>query len=68
VYIAPPQYHGIWKKALMALDLNVSWLGSDAWAIAQIDPKEYEPLNLANLIEFDQRKYGTTLLVFWERL
>ena len=67
IYIAPPQYHGMWKKALLILDKNPDWLVEDGWAIAQIDPKEYEALTLENLSEFDQRKYGSTLLVFYER-
>jgi 16S rRNA (guanine(966)-N(2))-methyltransferase RsmD len=67
VYIAPPQYKEMWSKALTLLDGNPAWLGEDCEVIAQIDPKEYLPIELANLVEFDQRKYGTTLLVFFER-
>ncbi|MBW8010077.1 MAG: 16S rRNA (guanine(966)-N(2))-methyltransferase RsmD [Chloroflexi bacterium] len=66
VYIAPPQYLGLWKKALIVLDANPGWLVEDAWVIAQIDPREYEKLPLENLSEFDQRKYGNTELVFYE--
>jgi hypothetical protein len=39
----------------------------DGWVIAQIDPIEYKSLELENFSEFDQRKYGSTLLVFYER-
>lgn len=67
IYIAPPQYQGLWKRALFALDANPAWLAENAWAIAQIHPKEYEPLDLRHLTEFDQRRYGSTLLVFYER-
>lgn len=67
VFIAPPQYKGMWKRALEALDQKANWLVEDAWVIVQIDPKEYEALELQNLLEFDQRRYGTTLLVFYER-
>jgi len=35
--------------------------------IAQIHPVEYQTLDLVNLYEFDQRKYGSTILVFYER-
>jgi 16S rRNA G966 N2-methylase RsmD len=49
------------------LDENIGWLSNDGWAIAQIDPKEYQELNLENLEEFDNRKYGTTLLLFYQR-
>ena len=67
VFIAPPQYQKLWKRALLALDANPAWLVEDGWAIVQIDPTEYEQLALQNLDEFDQRKYGNTLLVFYER-
>lgn len=67
VFIAPPQFHGLWQRALRALDAAPGWLVEDGWAIVQIDPKEYEALELANLDEFDQRKYGNVLLVFYER-
>ncbi len=65
IYIAPPQYEGLWKKALILLDANPKWLSDDAWVIVQIHPVEFEQLNLNNLAEFDQRRYGSTLLVFY---
>jgi hypothetical protein len=34
--------------------------------VAQIYPKEYEPLELATLVLADQRKYGSTLLCFYQ--
>lgn len=67
IYIAPPQYKGMWKKAMLALDNQPDWSVSDGWVIIQIDPKEYEELPLNNFSEFDQRKYGNTMLVFYER-
>jgi len=67
VYIAPPQYQEMWSKALIFLDKNSDWLTNDGWAIAQIDPTEYQQISLENLEEFEQRKYGSTLLVFYER-
>jgi len=67
IYIAPPQYHEMWTKALKELDDNPGWLTEDGWAIVQIDPKEYMSLELKALDEFEQRRYGTTLLVFYQR-
>ena len=67
IYIAPPQYQEMWAKALELLDDNTGWLAQDGWVIAQIDPKEYRALQLENLEEFEQRRYGSTLLVFYER-
>lgn len=68
VYIAPPQYKGMWLQALELLDTNTGWLAENAWVIVQIHPVEYEAAELANLEEFDQRKYGSTLLVFYQML
>lgn len=72
VYIAPPQYQGLWKQALLRLDANPAWLADDAWVIVQIHPVEYEDLRtgeaLRCLQQFDRRDYGSTLLVFYERL
>jgi 16S rRNA (guanine966-N2)-methyltransferase len=67
VYIAPPQYRGLWKKSLLSLDEKIGWISEDAWAIVQIHPKEYEDLELRHLEEFDQRRYGSTLLVFYQQ-
>ena len=67
IYIAPPQYKEMWLKALEGLDENSGWLSDDGWVIVQVDPKEYKDLFLENLGELEQRKYGSTLLVFFER-
>ena len=67
IYIAPPQYQDMWAKALELADENIEWLSDDGWVIVQIAPKEYKTLVLKNLEEFEQRKYGSTLLVFHER-
>jgi 16S rRNA (guanine(966)-N(2))-methyltransferase RsmD len=66
IYIAPPQFKGMWSRALLALDTNPGWLTETGWGIAQIAPKEYKELKLENLEELEQRKYGSTLLVFFE--
>ena len=67
VYIAPPQYKEMWSKALTLLDENPAWLNADAWVIVQIDPREFQEAALKNLETFDQRKYGTTLLIFYQK-
>ena len=68
IYNAPPQYQGIWLKAMQALDENPGWLAENGWIIVQIHPKEYQnDLSYTHFEEFDQRKYGDTLLVFYRR-
>jgi 16S rRNA (guanine(966)-N(2))-methyltransferase RsmD len=67
IYVAPPQYKEMWSQALAALDANPGWLSEGAWVVAQIHPREYHELELKNLEKFDERKYGSTLLVFYEK-
>jgi 16S rRNA (guanine966-N2)-methyltransferase len=66
VFIAPPQYKETWKRALQTLEENLGWLSEDGWVIVQIDPVEYVELNFEHLVEFDQRRYGSVLFVFYE--
>jgi len=65
IYIAPPQFKEMWLRALLAVDENPGWLTKTGWAIVQIAPKEYQALDLNNLEEVEQRKYGSTVLVFY---
>ena len=64
LFIAPPQYKELWLSAVECVDKNPGWLSEDAWVIVQIDPVEYRGLNLKNLVIFDRRRYGSTLLLF----
>jgi 16S rRNA (guanine(966)-N(2))-methyltransferase RsmD len=67
IYIAPPQYQGTWSKMLTFIDqLSEHKMVDNGLIIIQIDPKEYEELKLVNFQLADQRRYGNTLLVFFE--
>jgi 16S rRNA (guanine966-N2)-methyltransferase len=68
IYIAPPQYKEMWLKALSLVDENPAWLSEGAWVVVQIHPREYQDVALKNLEKFDERKYGSTLLVFYEKI
>ena len=67
IYIAPPQYKEMWVEALKLVDKNMEWLTDDGTVIVQIDPTEYQQIELFNLVETEQRKYGSTLLIFYDR-
>ncbi len=68
IYIAPPQYQEMWLKAIQMLDSRLTeWLLPDGAVIAQIHPVEYQEVSLPNLVLYDQRKYGSTMLCFYER-
>ena len=70
IYIAPPQYKEMWLRALLSIDANPDWLSEESWVVVQIHPNEFhghQELVLKTLEKFDQRKYGSTLLVFYEK-
>lgn len=67
IYIAPPQYQQMWLKALAILDENDGWLSEDGWIIVQIHPVEIESFSLQKFTCFDERRYGSTALLFLER-
>ena len=77
IYVAPPQYHELWLEALRLIASRPELLRRSAaddeegapggLVIAQIDPKEYESVDLGTIAEVRQKRYGNTLLVFYER-
>lgn len=67
IYIAPPQYMEMWIPPLTTIDAAVErYLAPDGQAIIQIDPREYKPLELKRLVLVDERRYGNTLLCFYQ--
>ncbi len=76
IYVAPPQYKELWVEAVRLIAARPDLLrrpsaesGEDAapgLAIVQIDPREYEGVDLGDLREVRQKRYGNTLLVFLE--
>lgn len=66
VYIAPPQYQEMWQKALLAVDGKPELLVDESVVIVQIHPREETPIALDALVEFDRRRYGSVLLIFYE--
>ncbi len=66
IFIAPPQYKDLWQKAMFSLDINPDWLAKNGQIIVQIDPKEQEDFIFNNFGLVDKRRYGDTLLLFYE--
>jgi 16S rRNA (guanine966-N2)-methyltransferase len=67
IYVAPPQYHQM--AANVVRDLDASPLTRPGGlVVAQIDPRErgdFAPLMLRHLALSDERRYGSTLLLFY---
>lgn len=67
IFVAPPQYKEIWKEVLFKLDEEPeAYLEEDGVIVVQIDPKEYSPLDLKRLVLDDERRYGKTVILFYE--
>jgi 16S rRNA (guanine(966)-N(2))-methyltransferase RsmD len=71
IYVAPPQYKDIWVEVMKVVDKEpgryVTMNEEESGIVAvQIDPKEYRELELTHLSLYDQRKYGRTMLCFYE--
>ncbi len=67
IYVAPPQYRELWRRALEMIDAQPGWLYPDGLIVVQIHPREYEELALQKLVKTDERRYSKTLLCFYER-
>lgn len=66
IYVAPPQYKALWVQAMMAIAERPHLLATDGLIIAQIDPVEDEALEMTAFSLSSQRRYGSTLLNFYE--
>jgi 16S rRNA (guanine966-N2)-methyltransferase len=77
IYVAPPQYKNLWVEVMHEIarrpdvmrrpSLQSEEQQGPALAVVQIDPKEYESLDLGAVREIRQKRYGNTLIVFFER-
>ncbi|MGH2503066.1 MAG: RsmD family RNA methyltransferase, partial [Ktedonobacterales bacterium] len=68
VYVAPPRYRQMAAQALTCLDRE-PLTAPDALVIVQIHPRErpdLDALTLTCLRLYDERTYGSTLLMFFE--
>ena len=55
----------MWLKALQHIDTHPELLAEYGTVIVQIHPREDEPLELGYLQEYDRRRYGSVMLIFY---
>ena len=65
VFVAPPQWKGLWEQALTALDAAPGWVADDGVVVVQTDPKEVRDVQLATLERYDLRRYGGVAFAFF---
>lgn len=67
IFIAPPQYQELWIKALEQIDRRTELLAPFGGVVVQIHPREDAPVELYALAEYDRRRYGSVLFLFYAR-
>ena len=68
IYVAPPQYQEMAARALGLLDSS-PLVAEDGLVIIQIHPKErpvIAAVPLTRLVQTDERRYGSTMLMFYK--
>jgi 16S rRNA G966 N2-methylase RsmD len=55
----------LWIATLKLIDAQPGWLAEDGEIVVQIDPREYQPIALQHFEPIDERRYGSTLLLFY---
>lgn len=66
IYVAPPQYEGLWLEMMHMLAERPERLAPGGQIVVQIDPKEYNKEDFSTLDLRDERRYGNTLLLFYQ--
>ena len=67
IFAGPPQWDGLWKTTVAAVDARPGVLADGGVLITQLDPSEDDgDPDLAVLARVDARTYGKTLLLFHE--
>ncbi len=65
VFVAPPQWRGLWPRAVELLDRHPGWLAEGATVVAQHDPAESTELELHALAAARERTYARVRFTFF---
>jgi 16S rRNA (guanine966-N2)-methyltransferase len=65
IFVAPPQWRGLWPRAVVLIDRHPGWLADGGLVIAQHDPAESTALDTGRLETTDERTYGRVAFTFF---
>jgi 16S rRNA (guanine(966)-N(2))-methyltransferase RsmD len=65
VFVAPPQWLGLWPRAVQLLDGRPGWLADGAVVVVQHDPSESAGVALQHLQPSGERTYGRVRFTFF---
>jgi 16S rRNA (guanine(966)-N(2))-methyltransferase RsmD len=67
VFVAPPQWHGLWTRTVQSIDRQPGWLAEDAVVVVQHDPDESTEIPLKHLQVSSVRTYARVRFTFFSR-
>jgi 16S rRNA (guanine(966)-N(2))-methyltransferase RsmD len=67
IFVAPPQWRGLWTRTVELLDQRPGWLAPDGVAVVQHDPSESTDVPLQHLRLSSERTYGRVRFTFFGR-
>ena len=65
IFVAPPQWRGLWTRAVQLLDQQPGWLAPDGVIVVQHDPAESTDVPLQHLRMSAERTYGRVRFTFF---
>jgi 16S rRNA (guanine(966)-N(2))-methyltransferase RsmD len=65
IFVAPPQWLGLWPRVIQILDRGPGWLAPEAVIVAQHDPSESTDVALQQLRMSSERTYGRVRFTFF---
>ena len=67
IFVAPPQYLSLWVQAMHIIAERPQLLSPQGKIVVQIDPSEYEALQLSEFEEKTSKTYGKSMLLFYTK-
>jgi 16S rRNA (guanine966-N2)-methyltransferase len=65
IFVAPPQWRGLWTRTVQLLDQRPGWLAPDGVIVVQHDPSESTDVPLQHLRVSGERTYGRVRFTFF---
>jgi 16S rRNA (guanine966-N2)-methyltransferase len=65
IFVAPPQWRGLWPRAVTLLDRHPGWLAGGGLVVVQHDPAESAALDTDRLRVCDERSYARVRFTFF---
>ena len=65
IFVAPPQWRGLWTRAVQLLDQRPGWLAPDGVIVVQHDPAESTDVPHQHLRMSGERTYGRVRFTFF---